>query len=255
MFPPSSNLYASGKLQQRIFDEFNGLTWQPHHMNVQHGKLWDCLTVDAGAMIPSRFNFFTDIAGKTITETNLVRARCLPPPDVFAVKRVIFTFSRMATDRDVFSIAEEYTLLIHWPVELQRAVRRKSITPERGNVSESSGVRLFCFQAVQGCFADRHCCHGGDEFAGRSELFLVALKRHQHALLAAHNGNDPSEIGHPLHHAPRRCDIGGERREPFQIPMRGGAPSAMGASVMQPLVDLPPHDLRSDSLVNCRHKS
>jgi len=75
-------------------------------MDVQHGRLWDCLTLQKGRRI-SQHDFFGDPTGKTFAETNVRTPRRLDAPEAFSIQRVLFSFNNQAQDVDVFAIAED----------------------------------------------------------------------------------------------------------------------------------------------------
>lgn len=71
-----------------ITEQFQGTTYQPNAMDVQHEPLYDELTFAAGAAVPDQSRFFVNPAGKTIAQTNVETAKKLDAPEAFAVKGI-----------------------------------------------------------------------------------------------------------------------------------------------------------------------
>jgi hypothetical protein len=80
----------SGSQQAFIMDQFNGTTYQPNAMDVQHEPLYDTYTAAAGAVIPNNTQFFTTPSGKTINQTNVTTPKKLDAPEAFAVMGIRF---------------------------------------------------------------------------------------------------------------------------------------------------------------------
>jgi hypothetical protein len=96
--------------QAKILEEFNGRVYEPDRMDVQEGRLWDSFQASAGATLTkSNTQLFTYVSGvdhKTLADTNLISPRRLYAPEVFSVRRVMFTFSKICSDVDLYSFAE-----------------------------------------------------------------------------------------------------------------------------------------------------
>ncbi len=71
--------------QSWIFQQFNGTTYVPNSMDVQHEPLYDENTFAAGATIPVPSQWFTTPAGKTIAQTNVTTHKKLDAPQAFTV--------------------------------------------------------------------------------------------------------------------------------------------------------------------------
>ena len=71
--------------QNWIFNQFNGTTYQPNAMDVQHEPLYDENTFAAGATIANQSQFFTSPSGKTLAQTNVTTAKKLDAPEAFTV--------------------------------------------------------------------------------------------------------------------------------------------------------------------------
>jgi len=71
--------------QSWIFQQFNGTTYVPNSMDVQHEPLYDENTFAAGATIPNQSQFFTSPAGKTLAQTNVTSPKKLDAPEAFTV--------------------------------------------------------------------------------------------------------------------------------------------------------------------------
>lgn len=81
----------------------------PHHFDIQSGRLWDSISYHAGNIFDrhnSRLFVHQLDAEHTLVETNMCRAQCLPAPEAFQIRRILFSFSRATWDEDVYSIAE-----------------------------------------------------------------------------------------------------------------------------------------------------
>lgn len=78
--------------QQRawIQGQFNGVTYMPNNMDVQHEPLYDTLNFSAGAQIPNNSTFFTAPTGKTYAQTNVKEASKLQAPQAMSVKGIGF---------------------------------------------------------------------------------------------------------------------------------------------------------------------
>lgn len=78
--------------QQRAYiqGQFNGVTYMPNNMDVQHEPLYDTVTFAAAATIPNNTTFFTAPTGKTLAQTNVQEPRKLQAPEAFAVKGIGF---------------------------------------------------------------------------------------------------------------------------------------------------------------------
>ena len=86
-----------------------------HHMDVQHGHLWDSIELKQEQIFHQHLMMFDtpighpDTIGKTKTyaDTNMQMCRQLPAPQHFLIKRILFTFSKTCNEHDMFSIAED----------------------------------------------------------------------------------------------------------------------------------------------------
>ena len=74
--------------QAWIGQQFNGTTYQPNAMDVQHEPLYDTLNTAAGGTIANLSSFFTNPSGKTLAQTNVTTAKRLDAPEAFAVKGI-----------------------------------------------------------------------------------------------------------------------------------------------------------------------
>ena len=73
-----------------ITQQFNGTTYQPNAMDVQHEPLYDTITFAAAAVISNLTQFFTSPSGKTLAQTNVTTAKRLDAPEAFAVMGIRF---------------------------------------------------------------------------------------------------------------------------------------------------------------------
>src|ERR1700679_3164183 len=80
----------SSDQQTFIFNQFNGTTYQPNAMDVQHEPLYDVFSTAAGTTIPNNTQFFTTPSGKTINQTNVTTPKKLDAPEAFAVMGIRF---------------------------------------------------------------------------------------------------------------------------------------------------------------------
>lgn len=71
--------------QSWIFTQFNGTTFQPNSIDVQHEPLYDEVVTAAGATLTNLTQFFTAPSGKTLAQTNVTTAKRLDAPEAFAV--------------------------------------------------------------------------------------------------------------------------------------------------------------------------
>lgn len=103
--------------QKHIFNEFNGTTYQPSCMDVQTGSLWDSVELLPGQEFNQQHSqLFTWPIGspaypraraKTQIDTNMLECKRLPAPEAFSIARIVFTFSRDTSDKDLYTIAEQ----------------------------------------------------------------------------------------------------------------------------------------------------
>jgi hypothetical protein len=93
----------------RITDQFQGTTYQPNSMDVQHEPLYDELIYAAGAAIPNLAQFFTSPAGKTLAQTNVQTAKKLDAPEAFAVKGIRFKIRENILLADAISLFDGNT--------------------------------------------------------------------------------------------------------------------------------------------------
>jgi hypothetical protein len=71
--------------QAWIFEQFNGTTYVPNSMDVQHEPLYDENTYAAGTTIANQSQYFTSPAGKTLAQTNVTTAKKLDAPQAMTV--------------------------------------------------------------------------------------------------------------------------------------------------------------------------
>lgn len=87
----NSNMAAMSSDQQSwIFNQFNGTTFQPNAMDVQHEPLYDTSATSAGGTVANLTQFFTNPAGKTLAQTNVTTAKRLDAPEAFAAMGIRF---------------------------------------------------------------------------------------------------------------------------------------------------------------------
>jgi hypothetical protein len=91
----ATTFYAGGQAvpqsqQSWIYDQFNGTTFQPNAMDVQHEPLYDTYSAIAGSTVPNLTQFFTTPSGKTLNQTNVTTAKRLDAPEAFTVKGIKF---------------------------------------------------------------------------------------------------------------------------------------------------------------------
>ena len=82
---PANPTALTSEQQSWIFSQFNGTTYQPNSMDVQHEPLYDEYTQTAGLTVPNLTQFFTTPANKTLAQTNVTTAKRLDAPEAFAV--------------------------------------------------------------------------------------------------------------------------------------------------------------------------
>ncbi len=99
--------------QEEIFRAFNGTTYVPSVMDVQTGALWDSISLSPGQTFTGPWaTLFRDHIGthsptrKTAADTNMRQSGRLDAPEAFCIQRVVFTFSRDTSDKDMYAIAE-----------------------------------------------------------------------------------------------------------------------------------------------------
>jgi len=95
--------------QNWIFTQFNGTTYVPNSMDVQHEPLYDENTFAAGATIPNQAQFFTSPAGKTLAQTNVTTAKKLDAPEAFTVMGINWKFRENALLADLITLTDGAT--------------------------------------------------------------------------------------------------------------------------------------------------
>jgi hypothetical protein len=106
------------KDQQRILNAFRGQIYVSNQLDVQTGSLWDSIQFTKGQTAVQNIGLFEIPLGqafpyggptKTLTDTNMNKAGRLDAPEAFSVNRIVFTFSKRATDHDIYAFAEAAT--------------------------------------------------------------------------------------------------------------------------------------------------
>jgi hypothetical protein len=102
--------YSNSNRQQALLAAFHGQVYMGNHVDIQKGRLWDCIDFAAGSSLyPAYLRFFENVgpgSGKTILESNVSTPHRLDAPEAFSIRRVLFTFDRRAVEEDVYGIAE-----------------------------------------------------------------------------------------------------------------------------------------------------
>lgn len=93
-----------------IFNQFNGTTYQPNAMDVQHEPLYDTFTTAAAGTIANLSQFFTNPAGKTMNQTNVTTAKRLDAPEAFAVMGIRFFVQPNILLADLVAIEANFAL-------------------------------------------------------------------------------------------------------------------------------------------------
>ena len=96
--------------QNWIMTQFNGTTYQPNAMDVQHEPLYDTVTTAAGANIVNLTQFFTAPAGKTLAQTNVTTAKKLDAPEAFSVMGINFRWLENILLADLVNILNNFAL-------------------------------------------------------------------------------------------------------------------------------------------------
>jgi hypothetical protein len=96
--------------QTWIMAQFNGTTYQPNAMDVQHEPLYDTLITAAGANIVNLSQFFTSPAGKTLAQTNVTTAKKLDAPEAFTVMGINFRWLENILLADLINILNNFAL-------------------------------------------------------------------------------------------------------------------------------------------------
>ena len=92
-----------------IFSQFNGTTFQPNSMDVQHEPLYDEVVFAAAATITNLTQFFTAPAGKTLAQTNVTTAKRLDAPEAFAAMGIRFRVRESILLADLVAIMDGNT--------------------------------------------------------------------------------------------------------------------------------------------------
>ena len=100
----------SSDQQNWIMNQFNGTTYQPNAMDVQHEPLYDTLITAASANIVNLSQFFTSPAGKTLAQTNVTTAKKLDAPEAFTVMGILFRWLENILLADLVNILNNFAL-------------------------------------------------------------------------------------------------------------------------------------------------
>lgn len=87
---PTNTMAMSSEQQSWIYAQFNGTTYQPNAMDVQHEPLYDEVVVAAAGTIANLTQFFTAPSGKTLAQTNVTTAKRLDAPEAFTCMGIRF---------------------------------------------------------------------------------------------------------------------------------------------------------------------
>lgn len=106
-------------LQSWMINQFQGTTYQPNAMDVQHEPLYDrswnpatSAPWAAGATIPINTQFFVtgNSTGKTLADTNVQTAKKLDAPEAFAIMGIGFRYAENSLLADVITISNSFAL-------------------------------------------------------------------------------------------------------------------------------------------------
>jgi hypothetical protein len=113
--PAAQNLAA--QLQGWMVNQFQGTTYQPNALDVQHEPIydrsWNSATSApwaAAAVIPAPTQFFTAPQNKTLADTNVTTAKRLDAPQAFAVMGIGFRYASNTLLADVILMENSFVL-------------------------------------------------------------------------------------------------------------------------------------------------
>lgn len=77
-------------------------------MDVVSGQIWDSFNADRGFTFANRHNLFDRSVNHIVSyaDTNMEMPNKLPAPEMFLIKRVVFTFSKSCEDSVIYGFAE-----------------------------------------------------------------------------------------------------------------------------------------------------
>lgn len=107
---PVLNPQSVSQQQQFIFDQFNGTTYMPNQMDVQHEPIYDQLTTPQAGTIVNLTQFFTNPAGKTVNQTNVFTPKKLDAPEAFAVMAIRWFPSPDVLLADLIAVMNNFVL-------------------------------------------------------------------------------------------------------------------------------------------------
>ena len=124
------------------------------YFDVQHGALWDSVSLPAGATLTPRINLFEDPlrsdSTRTLVDTNMTQSRKLDAPESFQIQRVVLTFSATVDNRDFYSILERLTWTV-W-IGQKRYLWAVAISmPTANNIPAPVRACTFCRRVYVGC--------------------------------------------------------------------------------------------------------
>ncbi len=102
--------------QREITEAFRSQEYIRDWFDVQPGHAWDSLKLAAGETFNSNLKLFElpmgaelpDGSRKTYADTSMNESHQFMNPERFAIRRVLFTFSKSALAIDVYAIAEQF---------------------------------------------------------------------------------------------------------------------------------------------------
>lgn len=93
-----------------ITNQFNGTTYVPNSMDVQHEPLYDTITYAAAATITNLTQFFTAPSGKTLNQTNVQTAKRLDAPEAFTVMGIRLLVAENVLLSDLITFLNSFAL-------------------------------------------------------------------------------------------------------------------------------------------------
>lgn len=92
--------------QAYILNEFNGQTYEPNKMDVQHTPLYDTVAITAatGTITTQSSQYFVNVAGKTIAQTNVQTSKKLDAPEAFTIKSFRWFYQQNILLADLYAV-------------------------------------------------------------------------------------------------------------------------------------------------------
>ena len=107
--------------QHEVMGAFRSQRYVHDQIDVQPGYQWDSISLEPGQTFHDGLRMFDLPIGtplssgraKSYADTSMYKGNTFVAPEAFAIRRVLFTFSKTASEVDIFSIVEAQVWRLH----------------------------------------------------------------------------------------------------------------------------------------------